>query len=909
CGGSCGECELGFACEPGGTCQPNGDTCAGALEVGALPFTLQGNGAGLTDSTSCELDSTTTGAGTPDQVLAFSIPTNQVHRATLQGSEGATISILSDCDQPDSCLARGPSGEEVAFQPPASGTVFVVVEDPSASSFEVLIESCVGACTPNFCGIGKCGIQCSCADDKICQDDACLSIPGGDSCASPVEVVSFPFSASGVLSLHSDDISSNIDCGGVQSENLVDVTYRLNSSTDVGVAVTLNGDAGTIAYPTHSCSGAPACESIVSAGESMGISLQGGVPLRLIVEGPTDGSYGLTVSPCDAGNCSPECPCGLGQSCTAGSCEDPTTGDDCDSGLVLGLGTVDHSTAALTDTQSCVSTAPLKDAVFSFTASTDGLFGFEATAGRPLSIYSLDTCGDPQTCATNASAPPTIKLQLIKDQTVTIAVEEVIPGPGGAFSLEAADCGLACQDAPCDAVVCGSTCGCSDAEVCVNSACIQSIPLDSCATAKTIDSVPANETGHLSDHNDFVGCTANSVGVGNPDAIYTLVAPKTAIYSIGVTGLGTPLVLLPKVCAAGAQTCSSAPGTTQVVFLHAGDERPVVVDSAAGEGADYTLSVAIVTGYPGSLGAACSGPVDCPFADACVAGVCTNRCSDLDGGCTGAVDGPRGSEFGCGTGPCDGDCEHWCIAGAENVGASACTSNTQCGELGCVGYLPDSANEPAGYCAASGTLKAGLATCAEAAECASNQCHDGKCTNLCQADADCDSTARCHLHLLPTESVDELPVSYVARGLCRTVSDGYGPACDTNASCGSGSCQIYLSPDGGATSYCQGSVGSATDGSACSIVDDCISGRCMFADSGQGYCSSPCPTSTCGGELACRTWTAWDHGTTETADDFILSLCLKGSPGSPCALWGVPPCNPSLTCAAISSDPLLGSCL
>ncbi|MFT5432834.1 MAG: hypothetical protein ACI9OJ_003538, partial [Myxococcota bacterium] len=49
CGGSCGECELGFACEPGGTCQPNGDTCAGALEVGALPFTLQGNGAGLTD--------------------------------------------------------------------------------------------------------------------------------------------------------------------------------------------------------------------------------------------------------------------------------------------------------------------------------------------------------------------------------------------------------------------------------------------------------------------------------------------------------------------------------------------------------------------------------------------------------------------------------------------------------------------------------------------------------------------------------------------------------------------------------------------------------------------------------------------------------------------------------------------
>ncbi|MFH1531664.1 MAG: hypothetical protein ABIK09_13140 [Pseudomonadota bacterium] len=146
CGGAvnCGGCP-GLASCVVDECRPAGDTCSNPFIVGPMPFVGTGNTSGATPDYgyavgACPPETGGYGAGSRDQVWAFTPAITTTYFVELNGSFDSNLYIVTDCEDVNgSCVAGdedvGSSNpEELLVQLTAGVTYFVIVDGWSNTS-------------------------------------------------------------------------------------------------------------------------------------------------------------------------------------------------------------------------------------------------------------------------------------------------------------------------------------------------------------------------------------------------------------------------------------------------------------------------------------------------------------------------------------------------------------------------------------------------------------------------------------------------------------------------------------------------------------------------------------------------------------------------------------------------------
>lgn len=898
CGGECGVCFAGAACNASFQCAQTGAGCFGAIPVAASGFDGTASVKGHPDVLSCDGPSGPVGLGTGDVTFRLDSPDTARYRVTLNGSAGLLLYARETCSGKGACLATATPGQSLDLDLLAGQSVYFVVDGTAAQpEFQLKVTSCQDPCAGNVCGTGKCGLPCTCASSLVCVESKCIPPAAGDSCEQPPkEVSALPYSDKDNLALHTDATV----CTGAPG-NGKDVVYRINPANPMRARVELIAGFDGFVRAGPDCT-AGSCGTIIPAGVVAGLDVPGNKVTHLVVEGASaaaSGAYVLTIVDCASVPCDGTiCTCALGKTCQQGQCVASAGGGSCGEPLKLTPGASGQTLDAFGNSQSCKSVPGGRDAVLTFQAPSTATWYFGVTATFAARIFRLGTCGDAASCSGMAEGPAALELSLTAGELVTLVVEATDPAASGGFTIAVEDCQAACAGKPCDAVGCGKLCGCPDTMTCVLGACQESGTLDSCETAGLITTVPFSAKGTLATAGDLLGCGPGA-GQGTADDTYRFVAPSTGVYVASVDGDGPLVVLRPKACASGSQQCVGPVAAAAVFLAHQGETVWLTVDSLDGKAGAYDLSIARVVGYPGGLGAACATVANCPLADACVAGICTVTCDPLNPqGCDGASSGPRGSAFGC---PADvvvpttstvGP-SRVCLPGVGTGEAVLCDAESDCSATSrtCAGHVRAAAAPSApifgGACIATGTLgKVGTA-CASDQGCASHLCRTGKCRSLCLESTGCGAGV-CALDVLVSG----------ASGTCLAT----GSACASDAGCGADSyCGLVPAPvvDNGAV--CLPKLGGTATGAPCTVDDACMGGVCLFTEVSTlkpSYCSRACvATSDCPAGYSCRPYPVWDHGTpSDPKDDATLNLCVDGTPSSTCLLAPWDTCNEPFVC-------------
>jgi hypothetical protein len=199
----------------------DGDTCATAIAVGALPFSWSGdtrdyeNDAYYTP-TQCPGFPFQLGQGSDDVVFRFVPPANGVYVATLDGDYDTNLWVSSQCDNAGAgCLGAQRTGYKdarVLIEGEAGVPVFVFVDGASntgnsAGHGTLEIAACVPQCEGRVCGDDGCGGSCGACDGG----KSCVTVPGkctipydcaatteckliaGDLCESAIDVGALPY--------------------------------------------------------------------------------------------------------------------------------------------------------------------------------------------------------------------------------------------------------------------------------------------------------------------------------------------------------------------------------------------------------------------------------------------------------------------------------------------------------------------------------------------------------------------------------------------------------------------------------------------------------------------------------------------------------------------------------------------
>ncbi|MFT7622096.1 MAG: hypothetical protein ACI9WU_001263, partial [Myxococcota bacterium] len=258
CGGICGTCAPGNNCDTG-VCQPPtpGDTCIVPFDVGALPFSDNGDSTTFAGDYGygpgvCPGETGSGGAGSNDTVYGFTPTATANYTIELVGFDAA-LYVVTDCgDIDNTCVA----GEENTISAPESmdieltaGTTYFIIVDGYGNSsnqsgaYTLTVDaSCVPSCTGLECGDDGCGGSCGTCDGalalctagicectadctgKTCGEDGCGGSCGtcsavegcnpagtcealtlGDTCAVPFVVGALPFSDDGDSSTFAAD--------------------------------------------------------------------------------------------------------------------------------------------------------------------------------------------------------------------------------------------------------------------------------------------------------------------------------------------------------------------------------------------------------------------------------------------------------------------------------------------------------------------------------------------------------------------------------------------------------------------------------------------------------------------------------------------------------------------------------
>ncbi len=142
CGGSCGACPAGEACDPSQQCQPlPGNSCANAIDVPAVPFNDSGDtdigyANDYTAAAACPGIDQDEGETSPDVVYAFTPATTGDYTITYVPSFDGALYVVTDCGNiPNTCLeaseaaSQTPPWDEVITMTLTAGITYYIILD------------------------------------------------------------------------------------------------------------------------------------------------------------------------------------------------------------------------------------------------------------------------------------------------------------------------------------------------------------------------------------------------------------------------------------------------------------------------------------------------------------------------------------------------------------------------------------------------------------------------------------------------------------------------------------------------------------------------------------------------------------------------------------------------------------
>lgn len=206
CGGTCGTCPDGSACDAAGACvdvsSTAGNTCINPLVVdaAAMPYQNAGdtsnsettdNYAGLLGN--CPGLYEDTGKGAADHAYSFTPSSSGVYTVSVDSTHDAALYVATDCsDIANTCVIGddGTDEDSLTLQADAGTTYFLIVDGYAGAEgpYTLNVAVCAPACDGKSCGPDGCGSSCgSCDNDTVCTSDgqcvvpSCNGICGGDS--------------------------------------------------------------------------------------------------------------------------------------------------------------------------------------------------------------------------------------------------------------------------------------------------------------------------------------------------------------------------------------------------------------------------------------------------------------------------------------------------------------------------------------------------------------------------------------------------------------------------------------------------------------------------------------------------------------------------------------------------------
>ena len=538
CEGTCGECSGGETCAAGQCVagSGDGDLCASAIAVDALPYSNMANNTGVGDDyQTAGCGGLEKGAGTGDLVYLFTPAVTGVYAIGLAPDPTTPmpgmVFVVTDCaDIPGACVdASGDlyGGGEYPFKLEAGTTYYIIVDGWFSSDegpFELTIgEPCLPSCADKACGDDGCGSSCgTCGESELCNEQGqCedASAVEGNTCANPFTIDAVPPTAvAGDTSNATPQLSVGEDVcegeSGPLGEASADHVYGFVPA-DTGVyTLSLEAEFDSLLYVATDCTdiGATCLGASDTVGtEELVLFLEAATQYWIIVDGwsnssNTNGVYKLTIGePCIPSCEDKECGgdgCGgdCGAACVDGLVCDPSgicvdqadlTGNTCDSPILVDTipatleGDTSQATGNFSTSQDvCPGVFSAKgsasnDNVYEFIAPHDGGYTITLDPSFDAGLFVFTDCADiDNTCLAGSEVigEEEVAVTLEAGQTVYILVDGYSNSTNlnGKYTLNIADCVPQCEaGVECGPDACGGSCGdCGDDAYCSETTCI-----------------------------------------------------------------------------------------------------------------------------------------------------------------------------------------------------------------------------------------------------------------------------------------------------------------------------------------------------------------------------------------------------------------------------------------------------
>lgn len=588
------------------------DTCAEATPIdtsGTFPLEVRGNTriAGADFKVTCSGVTGEVGGVGRDVFYRFIAPRAGTYRFRIalpapidRDTPRFGPNVLAVMDTTcQSCLgARNAAGPSLDLELVAQQEIAIAIDGSGwldAGPFTLVIEErcAVLECGERECGAWGCGTCGTCGSGEICDDGQCVPRQMGDTCVSPFEVTTLPFSWSGDTRAFAHDFAYSLtQCpdfpfglGAASS----DVVFRFDPPSSGRFLAKVDGDFDVNLWASESCeSAATQCVGARRTGGrkvSLPLDATVGVPLYVIVDGAsnTDNSAGHVTL--DIDSCTPDCEgrtcgddgcggscggCEDGKSCvlSPGSCvipyECPATtacvaieGDLCESAFTIGALPYSDSRNTATfknDYGYGGFYCPLQpdgsgsrdtrgfgaaDVAYRFTAPRAGLYRFgldtgPANAVFDAALYLAGDCSDIEaTClgADERDRNERVWANLAADQTVFAIVDgwTNFSNLTGNYKLEVRECVPSCANRTCGGDGCIGSCGTCEGGLTCQSGQCRAPVGVACDNPRGIGTLPWTETLDTSGY----GADRDGCGGGSaasPDLTYRFEAPKAGTF-------------------------------------------------------------------------------------------------------------------------------------------------------------------------------------------------------------------------------------------------------------------------------------------------------------------------------------------------------------------------------------------
>ncbi len=478
CGGTCGSCGAGLACEAG-LCvspppPPGNDSCGSAQPLpSVLPVLVTGTTKGAADDVALAsggacAGGVNVGAGAPDVLYTFTAgATGDYLFALYDAPFAAALWVATDCAasvagclSADTTATSGVTSVVVALS--QGQKVFVGVDGavgPASGPFVLSINTwpCAPACSGKLCGPDACGGSCGgCSAGQLCGPTWTCVVPSpNDTCATAKALVPGGAPSNGSTGSATDgESTAGGICGGADEGGGVgaaDVVYTLTGPGKFDVTVTPSGfdalvtaRAGCPAVGAACLGGSDAPgvavetleDLVVPAGQTVFIIIDGATAgeagaFSIGVDNDLAGCTGCGSKLCGFDDCGQSCgSCGDGQNCVAGACVVGPSNDACPTAATIPALPFEFSGSTVgaandlalafgvcTDGPQATTYGKGPDVVFKYTPSQTGPVTFQTDPGGTTFtpyVYVEEICGAPTEATCWAGSTGTLGVSTVK---------------------------------------------------------------------------------------------------------------------------------------------------------------------------------------------------------------------------------------------------------------------------------------------------------------------------------------------------------------------------------------------------------------------------------------------------------------------------------------------------------------